>query len=160
MDKPNDDDDDEAHTSGKSDSSDSWWIKESLTVMAWANLRANLQTPIAGNFPALQSVAPANTHNLHYIDNNNRKARQKKGKKKKVPSGKNSVTTRHALNYFYCLTHAPQIWPTLAGVFFLSFFYWKGNILGAGEWWNLPADANQSVKCSFGRNFIDAPNTL
>jgi len=44
------------------------------TVMAWAYLRANLQTPIAANFPSLQKCR-AHTHwrhNLHYIEETSR----------------------------------------------------------------------------------------
>jgi len=42
--------------------------------MAWAYLRANLQTPIAANFPSLQKCR-AHTHwrhNLHYIEETSR----------------------------------------------------------------------------------------
>lgn len=89
--------------------------------MAWANLRANLQTPIAGNFPALQSVAPANTHNLHYIDNNNRKARQKKGKKESTQwqkLGNNAPRTQLLLLSY---TRSANLANISRG--FLSFFF-------------------------------------
>jgi len=43
-----------------------------------------------------------------------------------------NVTTSYALNYFYCLTHARKIRPTLAGL-----FGWR---------WKRPLDANQSAE--------------